>query len=182
MEATGVYWKVLFQKIEAAGIEVLLVNARHVKHVPGRKTDVKDCPWLQQLHSYGLLEGSFVPPDQICRWRPLVRHRATLVSDAAQAVLHMQKALTEMNIQLHHVVNDLCGETGMRILRAILKGERDPEELVKLRDSQITRSTPEQMKQALKGTWRQELLFVLQQSLKAFDFYHQQMDECDRQL
>ena len=105
-----------------------------------------------------------------------------MVQSLRGAENEFEKALTEMNIQLHHVVNDLCGETGMRILRAILKGERDPEELVKLRDSQITRSTPEQMKQALKGTWRQELLFVLQQSLKAFDFYHQQMDECDRQL
>ena len=182
MEATGVYWTALFHKIEAAGIQVLLVNARHVKHVPGRKTDVKDCQWLQQLHSYGLLEGSFVPPDEICRLRTLVRHRANLVSDAAQAVLHMQKALTEMNIQLHHVINDLCGETGLRILRAILRGERDPEELVKLRDPQISRSTPEQMKQALKGTWRQESLFVLEQNLKAFDFHHQQMDGCDRQI
>jgi transposase len=182
MEATGVYWIPLFQKIEAAGIEVLLANARYAKHVPGRKSDVQDCQWLQQLHSYGLLEGSFRPPEAICRLRTLVRHRANLVGDAAQAVLHMQKALIQMNVQLHQVVNDLCGETGLRILRAILKGERDPEQLVQLRDPQITRSTPHQMMQALKGDWRPELLFVLQQNLKAFDFCHQQIKECDGQI
>ncbi len=182
MEATGVYWKPVFEKIEAAGIEAILVNARHVKHVPGRKTDVKDCQWLQQLHSYGLLEGSFCPTQDICRLRTLVRHRANLVSDAAQAVLHMQKALTQMNVQLHHVINDLCGETGLRIVRAILNGQRDPEQLVKLRDCQITRSTPKEMEQALQGDWKEELLFVLRQSLKAFEFCHEQMDECDLEI
>jgi len=182
MESTGVYWIALFQKIEAAGIEVILVNAHMLKHVPGRKTDVKDSQWLQQLHAYGLLRGSFRPDDPICRLRTLVRHRATLVSSGAEYILHMQKALTQMNVQLHHVVSHLTGETGLRILRAILQGERDPAKLVQLRDPQITKSTEGQMRKALVGDWRPELLFVLQQSLKGWEFYQEQMKDCDVQI
>jgi len=182
MESTGVYWVVPFQKLEAAGIEVVLVNAQRLKHVPGRKTDVQDCQWIQQLHTYGLLRGSFRPNDPTCRLRTLVRHRANLVSSGAEHILHMQKALTQMNIQLHHVVSHLTGETGLRILKAILKGERDPDKLVLLRDPQITRSTVAQMSKALQGDWRAELLFVLKQSLEAWEFYQEQMRACDLQI
>jgi transposase len=182
MESTGVYWIPAFQKLEAAGLEVVLVNAHRLKHVPGRKTDVKDCQWIQQLHAYGLLQGSFRPEDPICRLRTLVRHRASLVSNGAEHILHMQKALTQMNVQLHHVVSHITGETGQRILRAILKGERDPEQLVKLRDPQITKSTEEEMLKALAGDWRPELIFVLQQSFGGWEFYQEQMKECDQQI
>jgi len=182
MESTGVYWIPLFQKLEAAGLTVVLVNARAAKHVPGRKTDVQDCQWLQQLHSYGLLAASFRPNDAICRLRTLVRHRANLVAHAAEQVMHMQAALTQMNLHLHHAVSHLTGETGLRILRAMLAGERDPEKLIQLRDAHITKSTPEQMKAALTGDWRPEQLFVLQQALRAWEFTHEQMDACDRQI
>jgi len=145
MESTGVYWIPLFQKLEAAGIEVILVDARAVKHAPGRKSDVQDCQWLQQLHSYGLLRAAFRPEDSVYRLRTLVRHRQSLVSSAAEHIQHMQKALVQMNVHLHQVVSHINGETGLRILRAIVAGQRDPQELVKLRDAQITRSTPEEM-------------------------------------
>lgn len=182
MESTGVYWMVPFQKLEAAGFEVVLVNAHMLKHVPGRKSDVQDCQWIQQLHTYGLLRGSFRPDDATCRLRTLVRHRANLVSSGAEHIQHMQKALTQMNVQLHHAVSHLTGETGLRILKAILKGERDAKELVKLRDPQITRSTEEEMCKALQGDWREELLFVLRQSLQAWEFYQEQMKVCDLQI
>lgn len=139
MESTGVYWVVPFQKLEAAGLEVVLVNAQTLKHVPGRKTDVQDCQWIQQLHTYGLLRASFRPDEATCRLRTLVRHRANLVSAGAEHILQMQKALTQMNLQLHQAVSHLTGETGLRILKAILNGERDPDKLVALRDPQISR-------------------------------------------
>jgi transposase len=182
MESTGVYWIGVYQVLEQAGFEVVLVNARHVKHVPQRKTDVQDCQWLQQLHSYGLLSGSFRPQDGICRLRSLVRHRANLVSGAAAEVQHIQKALVQMNLHLHHVVSDVMGATGRRILEAILAGQRDPEALLELRDSQISKSTKEQMKAALVGDYRWEHLFVLQQGYEAYQFFHRQMDGCDRQI
>jgi len=182
MQSTGVYWIVPFQKLEAAGIAPVLVNAQMLKLVPGRKSDVQESQWIQQLHAYGLLAASFRPNDATCRLRTLVRHRANLVSGGAEHILHMQKALTQMNIQLHQVVSHLTGETGLRILRAILSGERDPYKLVKLRDAQITRSTEAQMIKALRGDWRPELLFVLAQSLQAWEFYQEQMKACDLQI
>jgi transposase len=182
MESTGVYWISLYQVLEQAGLEVVLVNARHVKHVPQRKTDVSDSQWLQQLHSYGLLSASFRPQDEICRLRSLTRHRANLVSAAAAEVQHIQKALLQMNLHLHHVVSDVMGATGRRILEAILAGKRDPEALLELRDRQITKSTREQMKAALVGDYRWEHLFVLQQAYQAYQFWHRQMDECDEQI
>ena len=182
MESTSVYWIPLFQKLEAAGLEVFLVNARHVRHVPGRKSDCKDCQWLQRLHSYGLLSGSFRPSDDICRLRTLMRHRDNLTKACGQQVQHMQRALNYMNIHLHHAVSDLNGETGLRILDAILAGERDPKELVKLRDPQITRSTIEEMEEALKGDWREEQLFVLRQSLENYRHLLKQMESCDAEL
>lgn len=182
MELTGVYWIPLFQKLESAGIEAVLVNARDVRHLPGRKTDMKDCQWLQRLHTFGLLRGAFRPSDGICRMRSIMRHRSNLVASAAEQVQLMQKALQQMNIQLHHVVSDLDGQTGLRILDAILAGERNPRELVKLRDERIRKSTPEEMEQALQGDWRPEHLFVLKQSLAAYRFFNQQMEECDLHL
>jgi len=182
MESTGVYWIGLYQVLEEAGFEVVLVNARHVKHVPQRKTDVSDCQWLQQLHSYGLLSPSFRPQDEICRLRSLVRHRANLISAASAEVQHIQKALLQMNLYLHQVVSDVMGATGRRILEAILNGERDPEKLLELRDEQITRSSEEEMKAAMVGDYRWEHLFVLRQAYQGYEFWHQQMDECDRQI
>jgi len=182
MQSTGVYWIVPFQKLEAAGIKAVMVNAHMLKLVPGRKTDVQECQWIQQLHTYGLLSASFRPDDGICRLRTLVRHRANLVSSGAEYILHMQKALTQMNIQLHHAVSHLTGETGLRILRAILRGERDPEKLVQLRDPQISRSTQPEMIKALKGDWRPELLFVLEQSLRGWEFCQEQMKQCDERI
>jgi transposase len=182
MESPSVSWIPLFQKLEAAGLEAILVNARHVRHVPGRKTDCKDCQWLQRLHSYGLLNGSFRPSEDICCLRSLTRHRDNLSKACAQDVQHMQQALNYMNIHLHHAVSDLNGETGLRILDAILSGQRDPKELVKLRDPQISRSTVEEMEAALRGDWRQEHLFVLRQSLENYRHLLKQMAVCDGEL
>ena len=181
IESTGVYWIPLAQKLDEAGIEVVLVNARHVRNVPGRKTDVKDCQWLQELHTFGLLSGSFRPCDQICRLRSLQRHRANLVGSASAEIQHMQKALQQMNLHLHHVVSDINGVTGLRILDAIVRGERDPKELAKLRDPRI-RSTVSEIEQALTGDYRPEHLFVLGQSLEAYRFFQSQMQKCDREI
>ena len=182
MESTGVYWIPLHQKLEAAGIEVYLVNARHVRHVPGRKTDVQDSQWLRQLHRFGLLNASFRPQDIICRLRSLHRHRDNLVSSSASEIQHMQKALQQMNLHLHHVVSDVTGLTGLRIIDAILAGQRDPEQLVKLRDKRVYKSTPRQMQAALVGDYRAEHLFVLSQSLQAYRFYQARIEECDREI
>jgi hypothetical protein len=140
MEATGVYWIPLFQILEERGMEVCLVNARHVKNVPGRKSDVADCQWLRHLHAVGLLRGSFHPPQAVRAVRALLRHRDSLVKMAASHVQHMQKALTQMNLQLHQVISDITGQTGLAILDAILDGERDPEALAQLRHPGIKAS------------------------------------------
>jgi transposase len=182
MESTGVFWIALAQKLEDTGIEVVLVNARHLRQVPGRKTDVKDCQWLQQLHSYGLLQGSFRPAQDICCVRSLMRHRQNLTQSCGRQVLHMQKALQQMNVHLHHVVSDLDGETGLRILDAILSGERNAQKLVQLRDAQCRKSTPEEMVAALQGDWRGEHLFVLRQSLETYRHLLAQMSACDAQI
>src|ERR1700691_4396338 len=137
MESTGVYWIPLYEVLEAAGLRVCLVNSRHVKHVPGRKSDVSDCQWLQYLHSVGLLEASFRPESAICALRALNRHRASLVEVASVHVQHMQKALTQMNLQLHHVLSDITGKSGQAILDAILSGQRDPVELARLCHSRV---------------------------------------------
>jgi transposase len=179
MESTGVYWIPPFQKLERAGLEVVLVNARHLKRVPGRKTDILDCQWLQQMHSYGLLSGSFRPADDICVLRTYLRHRGNLVAGCGQQVQHMQRALDQMNIHLHHVVSDLDGDTGLAILDAILGGERDPKELVKLRHVRCSKSTVEEMEAALKGDWREEHLFVLKQALECYRALQGQIVECD---
>jgi transposase len=182
MESTGVYWIPLFQKLEAAGLEVVLVNARHLKQVPGRKTDLKDCQWIQRLHSYGLLNGSFRPGDAICRLRTFMRHRTNLVEACSQQVLHMQRALDQMNVHLHHVISDLDGETGLRIVDAILSGARDPQALVQLRDPRIRKSTVAEMAAALEGDWRAEHLWVLGQAREAYRFFHTQIAALDQQV
>ena len=182
IESTGVYWIALCQKLEAAGIEVFLVNARHVRHVPGRKTDVKDCQWLQRLHSFGLLSASFRPEDGICRLRSLQRHRLNLIWTAGAEIQHMQKALQQMNLHLHHVVSDITGLSGLRIIDAILAGQRDAVQLTKLRDYRVCKSTIAQMEAALVGDYRPEHLFVLGQSLQAYRFYQARIQECDVQI
>ena len=152
MESTGVYWIPVFQVLESCGIEVCLVNARYAKNVPGRKTDVADSQWLQYLHAVGLLRGSFRPPDEICAVRSLMRHRSTLVAQAATHIQHMQKALVQMNLQLQHVLSDLSGKSGLAILDAILGGERDPARLAALRDPRVQASETT-IKKALVGDY-----------------------------
>lgn len=178
MESTGVYWIPLYQKLEEAGFEVLLVDARQAKHVPGRKSDVQDCQWLQQLHTYGLLRAAFRPEDGICRLRTLQRHRKNLVEYAAMWIEHMQKALNEMNLLLHHVLTDISGCSGLAILDAILAGERDPSKLASLAHYRVQKSKA-QIEAALTGDYRPELLFVLGQSLQNYRQIQQQIAQCD---
>jgi transposase len=181
MESTGVYWIALFELLESRGFEVLLVNAHHVHNVPGRKTDVMDCQWLQQLHTYGLLAGSFRPEQSICTLRAYLRQRETLVRYAAAHIQHMQKALNQMNLQLHHVVNDITGVTGLKIIRAILDGERDPVILAKHRNPGCKNAT-ETLAKALHGNWREEHLFALRQAVELFDLYQQKIQACDQAI
>lgn len=181
MESTGVYWVPLFQILESYGFQVCLVNARHVKNVPGRKTDVKDCQWLQQLHSFGLLSASFRPNDEICVLRSYWRHRDNLIRYASAHVQHMQKALEQMNVQLHKVISDITGVTGMRIIQAILDGERDRLKLAILKDPRIQSST-DHIARALEGDYRAEHLFTLRQALESYTFYQRQIAACDEQI
>jgi len=181
MEATGVYWIPIFEILDARGFQVILVNARHVKNLPGRKSDVSDCQWIQYLHSVGLLKASFRPPDQICVVRSLWRHRESLVQMAAEHTMHMQKALTQMNLQLHHVLSDITGLSGMRILDAILSGERDPVKLAALCHGRV-RSPRETVAKSLEGDYRAEHLFALRQSLVGFHFYQQLIRAVDQEL
>ena len=181
MESTGVYWIPLFQMLEARGLKVCLVNARHVKNVPGRKTDVSDCQWLQYLHAVGLLRASFRPSNQVCAVRSLMRYRESLVEMATVHLQHMQKALDQMNLQLHHVISDLSGTTGMAILDAILSGERDPRRLARLRDGRI-KATEATIAKSLVGDYRREHLFTLGQSVVAYRHYQQQIAACDVEI
>jgi transposase len=181
MESTGVYWIPLFQILEQRGFEVCLVNARHVKNVPGRRTDVCDCQWLQFLHSVGLLRASYRPEQDVCAIRSLLRHRESLVQMAATHVNHMQKALDQMNIQLHHVIGDIVGQTGLAIVDAILAGERDPSVLAKLRNDRIKASEAVIVK-SLVGDYRAEPLFTLRQSLAAYRSYRTFIDDCAREI
>ena len=173
MEATGVYWIPLFEILERRGFEVVLVNARHVKNVPGRKSDVVDCQWLQELHSLGMLSASFRPSDAVVALRGFVRHRKMLVEYAAAHIQHMHKALVQMNVQLQHVVSDVTGTTGMKIIRAILAGERDPKVLAQHRDYRC-RASLETIEKSLIGNWRDEHMFALRQAVELNDFYHRQ--------
>jgi len=181
MESTSVYWIPLFQILEAAGLEVCLVNARHCKNLPGRKTDISDCQWLQYLHSVGLLRASFRPPEQICAVRSLLRHRATLARYAGSHVQHLQKALTQMNLQIHNVISDLTGVTGLAILDAILAGEREPQKLAALKDHRI-KASRETIARSLHGDWRTEHLFIIQQALDTWRHYQKLIGQCDEQI
>ena len=179
MESTGVYWIPLFELLESRGFHVLLVNARHVKNVSGRKSDVLDCQWLQQLMTYGLLSGAFRPADAVCVLRSLSRQRAMLLKSQGRHVQHMQKALTQMNIQLANVISDVAGETGQKILRAIVAGERDGQVLGAMKNARI-RASVDEIAKSLQGNWRTEHLFALKQALAAFDFIGTQLAECDQ--
>ena len=181
MESTGVYWIPLFETLEAAGFRCHLISARSLRRIPGRKSDVLDCQWIQTLHSYGLLESSFRPEADLVALRTLLRHRAQLLEHRAPHILHMQKALLQMNIRLPQAVSDVTGETGLRILRAIVAGERDPHKLAALRDYRCKKDEAE-IAQALTGTWREEHLFVLKQSLEMYDFYTRQIEACDAEI
>ena len=181
MESTGVYWIALYELLQRRGLEVLLVNARHVKNVSGRKSDVLDCQWLQQLLSFGLLRGAFRPGDTACELRAIVRQRGMILRNQARCVQHMQKALAQMNIQLANVISDVVGVTGQKILRAIINGERDPQQLAAYRDARIKADELEIAK-SLQGNWRAEHLFALKQAMAAFDFCASQLAECDQQM
>jgi transposase len=181
MEATGGYWLPVFQVLAAAGLEVCLVNPRQLKHVSGRKTDVSDCQWLQHLHAVGLLTASFRPPDAICALRTLWRHRESLMQQAAVQIQLMQKSLDQMNLHLHHVLSDLAGASGLRIVAAILAGERDPCVLAKLRDPRV-RADEATVVAALTGDWRSEHLFTLLQAHQTFRHYHTLLAACDAQI
>ncbi len=181
MEATGVYWIPPFEILEEAGLEVVLVHAAHLKYVPGRKSDVMDCEWIQQVHTYGLLNGCFRPEQDIVFLRTLVRHRRNLVDQASHHILHMQKALDQMNVLVHRAVTDITGKTGMRILRGIVAGTHDPETLASYRDVRCKLSKKE-IVQALSGNFRQDYLFTLKQALESYDHIKEQIAACDHEL
>jgi hypothetical protein len=180
MESTGVYWIPLFQILEERGFKVYLVNAHYLKSVPGRKSDVSDCQWIQYLHSVGLLRASFRPPEAICAIRTLWRHRGSLLEMAAEHILHMQKALSQMNLQLHHVLSDITGTSGQAILDAILSGQRDPVALAQLCHSRV-KSPRDKVAQALVGDYRPEHLFTLKQSLEGYRYYQKLILELDQE-
>ena len=181
MESTGVYWIPVFEILEQRGFEVMVVNARDAKHVPGRKTDVSDAQWLQRLHEYGLLRASFRPQAEIAGLRAYLRQRERLLDYAAAHIQHMQKAMMQMNLQLHHVVTDVTGLTGMAIIRAIVAGERDPNVLATHRDRRCHASV-ETVSQALVGNYREEHVFALTQALELYDVYQTKVTACDKQI
>ena len=181
MESTGVYWIPVFEILEQRGFEVMVVNARDAKHVPGRKTDVSDAQWLQRLHEYGLLRASFRPQAEIAGLRTYLRQRERLLDYAAAHIQHMQKALMQMNLQLHHVVSDITGVTGMTIIRAIVAGERDPNVLASHRDRRCHASV-EMVCQALVGNYREEHVFALTQALELYEVYQTKVTACDEQI
>lgn len=181
MESTGIYWVPVYEILEARGVEVVLVNARDAKNVPGRKTDVNDAQWIQQLHTYGLLRASFRPGGAIVALRAYLRHRERLLEYGASHVQHMQKALMQMNLQLHHVVSDITGVTGMRILRAIVSGERDPDVLAAFRDVRC-KSSVETIRAALTGNYQPEHVFALRQAIELYDTYQGKSQDCDVEI
>lgn len=181
MESTGVYWIPIFEILEQRGFEVMVVNARDAKHVPGRKTDVSDAQWLQRLHEYGLLRASFRPQAEMAGLRAYLRQRERLLEYGAAHIQHMQKALTQMNLQLHHVVSDITGVTGLLIIRAIVAGERDPAVLASYRDRRC-HSSVETVRQALVGNIREEHIFALTQALELYDVYQAKVIACDGQI
>jgi transposase len=181
LESTGVYWIPLYEILESRGIRPCLVNVRHMKNVPGRRTDWHECQWLQFLHSVGLLRPAFRPEQDICAVRTLLRHRGELVQAATQHVQHMHKALTQMNLQIHQVISDITGATGLAIVDTILDGQRDAVELAKLRNARI-KADEETIRKSLVGNWRLEHLFTLRQSRELYRTYQQRITECDLEV
>jgi len=181
LESTGVYWIPVYEILEARGFKVSVVNARHLKYVPGRKSDVQDCAWIQRLHSFGLLNGSFRPDAEMCALRAYLRHRSDLIQHRAAHIQHMQKALQQMNVQLTQVLSDITGETGLAIIRKIVAGDRDPVALAQLRNPRCQHSEDEIAK-ALTGNYRAEHLFALKQALALYDTYTEQVRECDGEI
>jgi transposase len=181
MQSTGVYWVAVYDILEQAGLEVYLVNARDTKNLPGRKSDVQESQWLMKLHTYGLLRNSFRPSQEIRMMRTYWRQRNDLVQSAGRHIQRIQKALTQMNLQLANVLSDVSGATGQAIIKAILAGERDPHKLAEFRDPRV-KARKEQIAQSLEGNWQPDLLFVLKQEQDGYEFCQKQMAECDRQL
>ncbi len=181
MESTGVYWVPLFEMLEERGFEVKLVDARHVKNVSGRKSDILDCQWLQQLHTYGLLQGAFRPPDEICMLRSYARQKEMLTQASSMHILHMQKALQQMNLLLHNVVSDITGVTGMKIIKAILAGERDPQVLAQNRQEGC-RNSKQTIAKSLVGNFRADHLFELKQAVELYETYQAKIADCERAL
>jgi transposase len=181
LESTGVYWIPLYEVLDQRGFKMYLVSPQYLKRVPGRKTDVEDCQWLQELHTFGLLAGAFRPEDQEVVLRSYMRQRAMLVKYAAQHIQHMQKALVQMNVLVHQAVEDITGVTGMRIIRAIIRGERDPRKLAELRDPKCKKDV-DTIKLALQGNWREEHLFALKQAVELYDSYQQKILDCDEKI
>jgi transposase len=181
MESTGVYWIPLFEVLERQGLEVKLVDARHVKNVSGRKSDVLDCQWIQQLHTYGLLAGAFRPPDEVCVLRSYLRQREMLIQTSSMHIQHMQKALQQMNLLLHNVVSDITGSTGMKIMKAILAGERDPQMLARNRDERCHNTTATIAK-SLAGNYREEHLFALRQAVDLYETYQAKIADCNQAI
>jgi transposase len=181
MESTGVYWIALYDVVEKYGVKACLVDARGMKNVPGRRTDWHECQWLQFLHSVGLLRAAFRPEGDVCAVRSMMRHRSELVEMTSQHIQHMHKALTQMNVQIHHVISDLTGVTGLAIVDAIIAGQRDPVVLAKLRDPRI-KASEETIRKSLVGNWRAEHLFTLEQSRQSYQHYQGQIRACDEAI
>jgi transposase len=182
MEATGVYWLPLYSVLEAAGFEVVMVNGKYTRNLPGRKTDMKDCQWGATLHAHGLLRAGFVPPAQIRRLQDYLRLRTDHLTSAAACVQHQQKALERMNVKLHDVISSLVGASGQKVIEAILAGERDPDRLLALCDVQIQKKKAQRVKESLRGTWAEEHLFALGQAVEDWQHFQRQMAACDRQI
>jgi transposase len=182
MEATGVYWLPLYGVLEAAGFQVVMVNGKYTRNLPGRKTDMKDCQWGGTLHAHGLLRGGFVPPAEIRRLQDYLRLRNDHVQSAAASIQHQQKALERMNVKLHDVISSLAGASGQKVIQAILAGEREPERLLALCDVQIQKKKADRVKEALRGTWAEEHLFALRQAVEDWQHFQRQIAACDRQI
>jgi transposase len=182
MEATGVYWINVYGALSEAGMEAVVVNGAHCRNLPGRKTDMKDCQWLAVLHAHGLLSGGFVPPANIRQLRDYLRLREDLVSMAGQHVQHMQKAMDRLNVKLHVVISDITGVSGMKIIKSILAGQREPETLVALCDEQILKTKRQAVVESLRGLWRKEHLFALALALESYESYQKQIVRCDGEV
>lgn len=182
MEATGVYWLPLYGVLEAAGLDVMMVNGKYTRNLPGRKTDMKDCQWGATLHAHGLLRAGFVPPAEIRRLQDYLRLRADHIVSASANVQHQQKALERMNVKLHDVISSLVGTSGRKVIEAILKGEREPQRLLALCDVQIQKKKADRVKEALRGTWAEEHLFALRQAVENWEHYQKQIAACDQEI